>query len=263
MNAAKVKQLFTYPIKGLSPHPCDRVELEIDRGIRGDRAFALMFVDDPTSEPADIVPWMSKGHFAVQNDWPVLAALQCVCNGESLTVKRQGETVLAAPTTNQEGRDRIAAFFTDYLADAQPTPEARHPKRSPLHLVGSSTGETRYPDRAPVHISLLSQATLDALSEAIGDRVEVERFRPNILLEGVPAWEEFSWVGKAFNLGEAKIEITARIGRCPNIEVNSQTGDRDLALLSLLQEKYGHRQTGVLAKIRGNGAVAIGDMLRQ
>ncbi|MCT7960302.1 MOSC domain-containing protein [Laspinema sp. D1] len=263
MKEAQVKQLFSYPIKGLSPHPIQGVTLEQDYGIRGDRAFALMFLDGSDPPPPTLVPWMNKGHFAVQNDWPKLAKLECFYNAQTdcLTVRHQGVTLLEAATETPAGRDRISAFFTGFLADAKPTPEARHPHYSPLQLVGSRTGETRYPDRAPVHISLMSQATLNELSEACEAPVDVRRFRPNILLEGIAPWEEFNGVGEEFYLGEAKIIITARIGRCANIEVDPDSGDRNLELLSVLKHRYGHLQTGVLAKIITSGSVKIGDFL--
>ncbi len=260
---ARVKQLFTHPVKGLTPLSRDRAVLTPGHGIKGDRAFALMFADCAPDSPASAVPWMSKKNFAVQNDWPTLAALTCDYDRErdELTVQRSGETLLAEKTQTPQGRDRIGAFFTEYLAAQQPTESARHPERSRLHLVGSASGETRYPDREPVHISLLSQATLDALGEACGDRVDVRRFRPNILLEGVAAWEEFAWVGQEFLLGSAKIAIAARINRCVNIEVNPDTGDRDLPLLSVLRQQFGHVQTGILATVETGGTVAIGDSL--
>jgi uncharacterized protein len=263
LKEAKVKQLFSYPIKGLTPHAVQQVELECDRGIRGDRAFALMFVDNPDKPPPNIVPWMSKGHFAVQNDWPKLAQLVCDYDPtrDWLTVKHQSIIQLESGTETPEERDRINQFFSEFLADAEPTPEARHPQKSALQLVGTRTGETRYPDRAPVHISLMSQATLDELSAAVGTQVDVRRFRPNILLEGVPPWEEFKAVGEEFNLGEAKILITSRIGRCTNIEIDPDSGDRNLGLLSILNQDYGHLQTGVLAKILTPGSVKIGDRL--
>ncbi|MBK4728526.1 MOSC domain-containing protein [Oxynema sp. CENA135] len=258
---ARVKQIFTYPIKGLTPQTHDRARLERDWGIPGDRAFALMFVDPGKATPEMTVEWLSKGHFAMQNDWPGLAALNCRHDREILTVSIEGNPLLAASLEDEGDRDRIGQFFTGYLAGLTPTPEARHPQKSPLKLVGNSKGKTRYPDRHPVHISILSQATLDALSEACGKSVDVRRFRPNILIDGVEAWEEFNWVGKTWQLGEAKIEIAARIGRCPNIEVDPETGDRDLGLLSLLKDRYGHCQTGVLAKVLTSGDLAVGDRL--
>jgi uncharacterized protein len=266
MTTATIKQLFTYPIKGLTPQEMSEFDLTMGHGIKGDRAFALRFADyiEAANIPAENAPWMSKKYFAVQNDWPLLAALECQYEAETavLKVERQGVTVLTAETNTAAGRARIGSFFTEYLATIEPTKEARHPQRVPLHLAGNSSGETRYPDREPVHISLLSQATLDQLTERAGTNIDVRRFRPNIVLDGVSAWSEFELIGKQFQLGNARIEVTARIGRCVNIEVNPENGDRDIPLLSLLQQEFGHAQTGVLAKVLGSGHVQIGDVLR-
>ena len=265
MALATIKQLFTYPIKGLTPQAMSEFALTAGHGIKGDRAFALMFADNMEAAqiPAENAPWMSKKYLAVQNDWPLLAALECHYQPETtvLTVQRQGVAVLSAETNTAAGRDRISSFFTEYLAAIEPTKEARHPQLAPLRLVGDSSGETRYPDRQPVHISLLSQATLDQLTDIAHQNIDVRRFRPNIVLEGVSAWSEFELIGQQFQLGTALIEVTARIGRCVNVEVNPQTGDRDIPLLSLLQQEFGHAQTGVLAKIINSGRVKIGDVL--
>lgn len=267
MTIATVTQLFTHPIKGLTPQACSQVILTEGHGIKGDRAFALMFEDSiKAGEPlqSEAVPWMSKKHFAVQNDWPRLAALDCKYESETgvLRVKCQGTMVLEVGTKTARDREQISSFFTDYLATCEPTKEARHPQQMPLFFVGNANGETRYPDREPVHISLLSQGTLDRLTEVAGQQVDVRRFRPNIVLTGIEAWEEFNWIGQEFQLGSARIVVTAKIGRCANIEVNPETGDRDLPLFALLQEHWGHAQTGVLAKIMTTGEVAVGDRLQ-
>lgn len=266
MTSAKVKQLFIHPIKGLTPQACDRVILQAGHGIPGDRAFALMY-EGSEGEGATLdskqVPWMKKNNFIMQNDWPGLAGLSCHYEATSATlrVKRQAVELLCEPTQTQTGRDRISAFFTGYLAALSPTATARHPEKAPLRLVGSADGSTRYPDREPVHISLISQASLDAISDRVECPVDVRRFRPNIVLEGISAWEEFNWVGKEFLLGNARIAIAAPINRCLNIDVNPDTGEPDCSLFAALQSHFGHRQTGVLATISVDGSVAVGDAL--
>jgi uncharacterized protein len=257
-----VKQLFIYPFKGLSGQKCDRVDLQLEHGIPGDRAFALMFQDEGQYPNPTNVPWMKKQHFAMQNDWSGLAGLDCSYEATTgtLTVKRKGVELLVADTNSSSGRDRISSFFTGYLAGIYPSQSARHPNRTPLQLVGEYS-KTRYPDREAVHISIVSQATIDHLSELAGQRIDVRRFRPNIVLEGVPAWEEFNWVGQEILLGTARIAITARINRCLNIEVHPETGERDIALLPLLKKNFQHSQTGVLAQVISSGSVAIGDAM--
>jgi uncharacterized protein len=261
MTPPIVNQLFTYPIKGLTPQAIDRAVLEADFGIRGDRAFALMFAD-AAEETGRLVPWMSKKHFAVQNDWPGLAALDCRYDEDRdrLTIRKNSIELFVANV--QTDRDRIDRFFTDYLAGLTPTESARHPHPSPVRLVGDGTGNTRYPDRHPVHISLVGQATLNAIAAAVGCQIDVRRFRPNIVLDGIDPWEEFNWIGDRRSIGTAKLTISAPIGRCLNIEVNPETGERDLPLFSLLQEHFGHAKTGVVAKVNVGGTVAIGDLVK-
>ena len=257
-----VTQLFTHPIKGLTPKQCQQIFLTAGHGIKGDRAFALMFLDSDNPTQPEILPWMSKKHFAVQNDWPGLAALDCDFNQETgfLTVRRQEVELLKANTNLAEGRDRISAFFTDYLATLEPNKGARHPQKAPLRLVGNGN-TSRYPDREAVHISIISQATMDDLAAKAGQILDVQRFRPNVVVEGIDAWSEFNLVGQQLRLGNVQITVTAKIGRCMNIEVDPKTGDRDIPLLSVLKENFGHAQTGVLATVDSNGTVAVGDIL--
>lgn len=262
MTMIQIKQLFIHPVKGLTPKNCDRVDLQAGHGIPGDRAFALMFDSDASRESV-IVPWMKKQSFAMQCDWPGLAALNCQYDPQTgvLTVKRNWVELLVAQTNTESGRDRINAFFTGYLAAIYPSQSARHPDRTPLQLVGDGNGTTRYPDRELGHLSLVSQATLDQLSVTVGKAIDVRRFRPNIVVEGVSAWGEFNWVGQEINLGTARLEITAPINRCLNIDVNPDTGERDIPLFSLLQKHFKHKQTGVLAKVITSGTANLGDSL--
>ena len=262
MSKITVKQLFIHPIKGLTPQKCDRVTLKVGHGIPGDRAFALMYLEDNQIPPTTAVPWLNKQHFAMQNDWHGLAALDCYydANTGNLTVKRQGVKLLVADTLTPTGRQLISTFFTGYLAGINPAKTARPPQLAPLQLIGDGRN-SRYPDREAVHISLVSQATLDNLSEIAGKSIDVRRFRPNIVVNGIPAWSEFDWVGKEIQIGTAKIAVTARINRCLNIEVDPETGKRDINLLRLLKEHFQHTQTGVLAEVIEGGKVTVTDSL--
>lgn len=267
MSTIEVTQLFTYFIKGLTPHRCDRVSLQAGHGIPGDRGFALLYADaiaESNPDLGDAVPWMRKNNFAMQNDWPGLASLACEYDPSTrqLTVKQAGVKLLAEATHTAEGRDRISAFFTGYLAALQPTASARHPEKAPLRLVGDGNS-TRYPDRDPVHISLINQASLEDLGQKLGHVIDPRRFRSNILLKGIPAWEELNWVGKTFQMGTAEIAIAAPINRCLNIDVNPDTGVQDYSIFAALQPMLGHRQTGILATVTQSGTVAIGDRLME
>ncbi|KAM3113365.1 MOSC domain-containing protein [Phormidesmis sp. 146-33] len=259
MTTIRVKQLFTHPVKGLTPQLSTRVDLLAGHGIPGDRAFALMYdtADAQTTDP--IVPWKNKKSFAMQCDRPELAALACEYEASTgiLTVRREDAELLMAEANTAIGRTQISQFFSHYLT----TVSDQKIEPRPLRLVGTGEGTTRYPDRNHVHLSLISTATLENLSQLTGQFVDSRRFRPNIVVEGVSAWEELNWVGREFNIGTARIAIEARLPRCLNIDVDPDTGVRDLPLFSLLQQAFHHRDTGVLATVIQDGSVTLGDSL--
>jgi uncharacterized protein len=264
MSEIRVKQLFIHPIKGLSPHSVQSVDLKIGHGIPGDRAFALMYQSEQSeNHPSGQVPWMKKHNFAMQNDWHILAGLDCTYDSTTgmLSIKRNGVELLQADTNTLTGRSYIGAFFTGYLAASYPSQGAKQRYSKPLKLVGDYN-ITRYPDREIADISLVSQASIDNLSEVSGKFIDVRRFRPNIVVEGIPAWSEFDWVGRKIQIGDATIEITARINRCLNIDVNPETGQRDINLLSLLQNKFQHIQTGILGKIITNANIKVQELVK-
>ncbi len=264
MSQIRVKQLFIHPVKGLSPHLVQSVDLKIGHGIPGDRAFALMYQNGKSENyPNGQVPWMKKHNFAMQNDWHSLAGLDCTYDAATsmLSIKRKGVELLQADTNTLTGRDRISTFFTGYLCASYPSQGAKQRYSQPLQLVGDYN-ITRYPDREIADISLVSQASIDHLCELSGKFIDVRRFRPNIVVEGIPAWSEFDWVGRQIQIGDATIEITARINRCLNIDVNPETGDRDINLLSLLQNHFQHTQTGILGKIITNANIAVQELVK-
>lgn len=254
---AQVSELFTHPVKGLTPQKCDRVFLQAGHGIKGDRAFALMYEAIALDIPSTSVPWMKKKNFAMQCDLPQLAAIHCQYDADTavLTIKRQEAELFSAATNTGEGRDRISEFFSTYIA-------ANSPNRGSVRLVGDGAS-SRYPDRESVHISLVSQATLDDISAAVGQSVDARRFRPNIVLQGVPAWAEFDWIGKQLRLGNVQIALAAPINRCLNIDVHPDTGERDIPLFTLLKQHFAHQQTGVLAQVLSSGSVSVGNLCKE
>jgi uncharacterized protein YcbX len=262
MDKIDIREIFVHPVKGLSARRCDHAELVENFGLRGDRAFALMFADTGTPEP--LTPWLSKQHFAVQNDWGKLAALDCSYDGagQTLEIRHNGESLLVADVGTSRGRDRVGDFFTAYLQTLSPSPAARHPRATPVRLVGTPTGETRYQDRDRGQISIISRATLDDIARKVGiDAIDPRRFRPNLIVDGIGPWAEFDWVGCRLRAGPALVQVTAPIGRCLNIDVNPDTGDRDVPLLSELSKQFGHAQTGVIATVIEGGAIAKGDAI--
>ena len=75
-------------------------------------------------------------------------------------------------------------------------PLAGHPERLPLRVIGDGL-TPRYHDAEAGQVTLHGRESLHALTAALAHTaVSERRFRSNIALEGLGAWEELRWVGR-------------------------------------------------------------------
>jgi len=110
-------------------------------------------------------------------------------------------------------------------------------------------------------ISLINLASVRDLEAAVGRPVDPLRFRANVYVDGVPAWDELNWVGREVALGEVRLRILKRTVRCPATEVDPATGERDLDVPRALQAHVGHRDMGVYGEVLVGGTIRPGDAL--
>lgn len=91
-------------------------------------------------------------------------------------------------------------------------------------------------------LSLVSTQTLARLSEMVGARLDVERFRPNILVETTneEAFAEDGWVGRILQIGGVRMRVDKRDGRCAVITIDPATSQRNPAILrTVAREREG------------------------
>jgi len=122
--------------------------------------------------------------------------------------------------------------------------------------------------RAPDHtvtdardklVSLINLATIRAIADEIGRPVHPLRFRGNFYVSGLPAWDEFGWLGKTVSAGGAILEVVRRIDRCDATNVDPETGARDLTIPRSLLQAHGHADCGIFLKVISGGTAAAGD----
>jgi uncharacterized protein YcbX len=81
---------------------------------------------------------------------------------------------------------------------------------------------------------LVSQASIDFLSEKVGYELSVNRFRPNIVVSGCDPFEEDSW--KRISIGSVKLDIVKPCSRCVIPTINLQTAETERAVLQVMLE---------------------------
>ena len=138
----------------------------------------------------------------------------------------------------------------------------RHPQRRPLKLVGDGS-TPRYQDNEGGQATLHSRESLAAVAAAAGnpDLSEI-RFRSNIVIEGLNAWEEQGWLGRAIRIGRVEFEVVKHKTRCLATHANPRTGKRDIAIMSTLMRAFAQEQptfaVGMVTRGPG-GEIRLGD----
>jgi uncharacterized protein len=255
----RVVALYRYPVKGFTPEACDVLTVLSEGRIAGDRVLSFRFADSGLPPSA----WSRKHGHAVLVNTPQLAklALEFDHAAQRLRLSFNGG-LLADAVLDEQGRKRIAAAVQEYVLSLPENPLTGHPKRMPLELIGDGV-TPRYHDSETGQITLHGRASLDAVANALEtpDLSEL-RFRSNIAIDGISAWEEQDWIGAALRIGEIEFDVVRSKVRCLATHANPQTGERDLEVMQTLVRAFGQTQPTFAVAIvpRGRGGeIRVGD----
>lgn len=188
--AASIAALYVYPIKS-----CRGIALETssvgERGLAFDREW--MVVD-------------GDGRFVTQREVPRLALVEPTLNAATLELRAPGSVPLAVPLESK-GAIRPVTVWRDSVPAVDQGDEAAAWLSSalqlPLRLVrfdlavrrycneayaGDSGAHTSFADAYPLLI--LSEASLADLNSRLEEPLPMNRFRPNVVLSGIDAYDE-------------------------------------------------------------------------
>ncbi len=88
---------------------------------------------------------------------------------------------------------------------------------------GGQSGEVvKFADMNP--ILLISESSLEDLNSKLDIPVSMRNFRPNIVIEGCPAFEEDTW--KKLRIGECEFRIAQQCERCVFTTINPDSFER-------------------------------------
>ncbi len=251
--------LYRYPVKSLTPEVCDVLSILGSGRVVGDRVLGIRFAN--TEAPDDT--WSRKTGMVALVNTPGLTRLNVRfdSNAQRLTICLGGET-LADEVLDADGRKRIAMAVADYVLNLKENPLAGHPERLPLRVVGDGI-TPRYHDAEPGRVTLLARESILAVEAVFGNaKVSEIRFRANVAIEGVKAWEEQGWVGRKVRIGTVEFDVVRQVPRCLATHANPKTGERDLPILTTLTKVIGQKTpTFAVGMLPANGAgeIRVGD----
>lgn len=266
----QISGLFTYPLKSgrgiaLEASPVDAF------GLLGDRRFMAC---------------APSGKFITQREAPELARITATVENATLTLVAEGESVRVAPG---DFAGRLAATVWDSTVDAALAPQAINATLSRwlgreavlVHFDAAarrSTSTTWTGSETPVafadgyQILITTTASLDALNanmEIHGEApVGMDRFRPNVVIDGADAFAEDHWA--ALEIGGIRFDLVKPCARCIMITQDQQTGSREgpnpMKAMGRLRMSADRRVPGPLfgwnAVPDGAGLLHLGDDVR-
>lgn len=235
-------QIWRHPIKGIGAEALSAVRLDPDRPLPGDRAWAVLRAGQSATGG-----WQRCATFLRGAHAPALMAVSATLTGDRIDLRHPDRAPLSIdPETDSA---RLVAWIGDLWPADAPAPDA---------LVKAP--EQGMSDADFASVSVLNLASLRALSDAVGHRLDPRRFRANLWIDGAPAWDEAGWIGRRLGLGgSAVLEIVEPIGRCRATEANPETGQRDTPVLDALDDLRGETVFGVYARVTRGGEVSVGD----
>lgn len=247
MSAPRLAHIVRHPIKSVGFQEIECATLTKGRTLPFDRQWAVategpLFDGDPEA-------WVRKLAFVRGAAEGALQAIRCDFDADSgaigLTHPALGDFAGHLPDDG--------AALVDWLRPLWPTT-----RPAPVALVSRRDGGA-LTDVPGAWLSVLNLASNRALGDSMGQELSIHRWRGNLWLDGLPAWQEFDLIGQDIAIGGARLHIEQRITRCNATTFDPITGARDGDTLSALQGGWGHRDFGVYASVVSSGAIRIGD----
>lgn len=232
--ACTVSALALHPVKSCGIVPVDEA-LVVETGLDLDRAWMVLDAD---------------GEMLTQRECPRMALIQPTLRHGDVLLRAPGMLALhlaldrvEAPRRVRVWDDEVAAYDMGALAaqwfsDALQRPGLRLARFDPefrrlcdRRWTGSAEAETAFADGFPILVA--NRASLDDLNTRLAAAgaapVTMDRFRPNLVLDGLAAWEEdhVDTLSIATDEGPVVLKLVKPCSRCsmPDVDpVTAETG---------------------------------------
>ena len=258
----KLTSLYIYPVKGFAAVAL-REAVVTSRGLQHDRRFMVV---DP------------DGGFISQRELPLMATVWTEIEGETLRLAAADAGEVSLPLAPDDGEAITVRVWKSTCAAIAPSPAVDQWLTEYLgtdcrlvYMPESTRRDTNAAYGGPGHIVsfadgypflLTNEASLADLNARMARPIPMNRFRPNFVVAGAPAFAEDSWTD--FALGDVRLRMVKPCGRCQVPTTDQATGEvtgpEPLATLTAYRNSPEFGATfGMNAVPTGSGVVRAGD----
>ena len=231
----RVSHLYVYPVKGCRAVALDEAVVG-PLGLEQDRRFAFLGAD---------------GRAVTQRDQPLLATIEPTLEENALRLDFGGLAATAIAFDDFRKSSRVDVWGTPIPGRSVPLDAASEYLGMPVALVMLDADARRsFADSKPVLVT-----TVEMLSELALPGVGMDRFRPNVVLEGGAA----NWISlKGKNV---VLESDKPCGRCEVTTIDQASGARrGPEPLRTLNERFAGN-FGIYCRVARSGRLRRGETL--
>jgi uncharacterized protein len=244
---------FAYlsPIKSLSFQSAQTLIIKKDIGIEEDRIFAfsrgLNEVDAKRieKEPSD----RELIHFLTLKNSPSLNQYDFKFENQSITIFKENKEIASYSIYDKEN-------ISKKLQKLEPDlPIPTYLLKNQIFPFYDTTNSSSVSNT----ISLINLNSIKDFSNKINKDVEFERFRGNIYVKNLDAFEERKWINKVISINKIQFKVLKNIPRCSATNLKINSSETDINLPNMLRKIYGHIDMGIYLAPLENGQVKVGD----
>ena len=108
-------------------------------------------------------------------------------------------------------------------------------------------------------ISLINLNSIKDFEKKLSKKVEFERFRGNIYVDGLNAWDERNLVNKTLVINNVKFKVIKEIPRCSATNIKPNSSEYNLSVPIYLKKFYDHINLGIYLLPLNNGNIKLND----
>ena len=258
--SATISSINYCPVKSISFQSVNECEIKKNIGITGDRIFAFTKgLDLDQAKLIEKSPEDRKGKWnkilTLKNS-PVLNKYNFLYENEKLTLTTNEKKILTIDVNKTSERQLLSEKIIELESSL----------KKPIFLIKNEECpffDTTISNKVSFvnSVSLLNINSINDFQKKIGKEIEIPRFRGNICMDGIKAWEEREWIGKIIKINNVSFKVEKNIPRCVAINLKPKTDDNSLNLLQSLKKTYNHFDMGIYLTALDDGSISLGNSI--